>query len=604
MTISLLLALMAAAPEKPNILWLSCEDMGPHTGFCGMPGVRTPHLDALARRSTWFRKVWSHAPVCAPSRTGIILGRHATSVGAEPMRSMVSLPGGITMFPQELMKAGYYCTNNSKEDYSVEKPGKVWHESSARAHYRNRASGQPFFAVFNDTITHESQIRNKHALARDPASVTIPPYWPDTPEVRRDWSQYLDRIEEMDAGIGKRIGELEKAGVADSTVVVFFSDHGSGMPRHKRWAGNSGLRVPLLVHVPKMWASKAAPYLKPGTSTDRLAGLVDLGPSMLALAGIEPPAGLDGRDFLSARAGDPPPALWGHRSRMDERLDLVRSVFDGRFVLIRNFHLQRPHGQHVAYQFETPTTRIWKDLFDRAKLNAVQSRFWMPREAEELYDLDADPHETVNLADSPASQADADRLRRLLRERILKTRDLGFVPEGMLETMRGANAPLEWGARDSNYPLEKLLEAALLAARKDGEAGRILALSRESHPGLRYWAAMGAACRPGESATLRPMLLGLLADASPSVRVAAADALARTSRTDAPKAREILLAAASIRENGLPATLEALNALDAMGPASPEELKRLEKGLAGADKVNQRLRSYTERLMDSLRGAR
>ncbi|MFM7540856.1 MAG: HEAT repeat domain-containing protein, partial [Planctomycetota bacterium] len=315
----------------------------------------------------------------------------------------------------------------------------------------------------------------------------------------------------------------------------------------------------------------------------------------------EPPAGIDGRDFLSAKAGDPPAVLWGHRSRMDERLDLVRSVFDGRFVLIRNFHLQRPHGQHVAYQFETSTTRIWKGLFDRGKLNAVQSRFWMPREAEELYDLDADPHETVNLADSPARQADADRLRRLLRERILKTRDLGFVPEGMLETMRGANAPLEWGARDSNYPLEKLLEAALLAARKEGEAGRIMALAGESHPGLRYWAATGAACRPGESATLRPMLLGLLADASPSVRVAAADALARTSRPDTPKAREILLAAASVKENGLPTTLEALNALDAMGRASPEELTRLEKGLAGADKVNPRLRSYTERLMESLR---
>lgn len=597
----LLLSLLASSPDKPNILWLSCEDMGPHLGFCGFPGVRTPHLDSLAKKSTWFRKVWSHAPVCAPSRTGIILGRHATSVGAEPMRSMVSLPPGVTMFPQELAKAGYYCTNNSKEDYSVEKPGKVWHESSSRAHYRNRAPNQPFFAVFNDTITHESQIRNNHRLTRDPSSVTLPPYWPDTPGVRRDWSQYLDRIEEMDAGVGKRLAELERAGLAESTIVVFFSDHGSGMPRHKRWAGNSGLRVPLLVHVPAKWSSRVANHLKTGTACDRLAGLVDLGPSMLGLAGVEPPPGLTGRDFLSSKAGSPPVILFGHRSRMDERLDLVRSAFDGRFVLIRNFHLQRPHGQHVSYQFETTTTRIWKDLFDKGKLDAAQARFWSPREPEELYDLDSDPHETVNLVSNPAFRADADRLRRHLRSHMLLTRDLGLLPEGMLETLRGATPPMAWGANDAQYPLERLLDAALEAARRDGDTARVVALATESHPGFRYWAAMGAAARPREYGVWKPMLDKLIADPSPSVRIAAADALARVSPSDAGKAREILVAAASIRESGLAATLEALNALDAIGPATPAELSVLEKGITGADKVNPRLRSYTERLMESLR---
>lgn len=600
----LLLTALASPLENPNILWLSCEDMGPHLGFCGYQGVRTPNLDALAKKSTWFRKVWSHAPVCAPSRTGIILGRHATSAGAEPMRSMVSLPAGVTMFPQELAKAGYYCTNNSKEDYSVEKPGKLWHESSAKAHYRNRPPGQPFFAVFNDTITHESQIRNNHRITRDPASVSLPPYWPDTPEVRRDWCQYLDRIEEMDAGVGKKLAELERNGLADSTIVVFFSDHGSGMPRHKRWAGNSGLRVPLLVHVPPRWASRAAGYLKAGTASDRLAGLVDLGPSMLALAGLEPTPGLTGRDFLSSKAEAPPPILFGHRSRMDERLDLVRAAFDGRFVLIRNFHLQRPHGQNVAYQLETPTTRVWKDLFDKGKLNPVQARFWGPREPEELYDLDSDPHETVNLASNPSFRADADRLRRLLRSHMLATRDLGLVPEGMLEALRGATPPMTWGADDANYPLERLLDAALLAAGRDGDPAKVAALANDSHPGFRYWAAMGAAARPNESATWKPMLEKLVADPSPSVRIAAADALARCFPADAGKAREILLAAVSLKDHGLPATLEALNALDALGPASQGELARLKKGLAGEDKVSPRLRNYTERLMESLRPAK
>lgn len=596
----LLLASLSFSQQKPNLLWLSCEDMGPHLGFCGHPGVRTPHLDALAKKSTWFRKVWSHAPVCAPSRTGIILGRHASSVGAEPMRSMVPLPRDVTMFPQELAKAGYHCSNNAKEDYSVEKPGKVWHESSARAHYRNRAPGQPFFAVFNDTITHESQIRNAHAITRSPASVTLPPYWPDTPEVRRDWCQYLDRIEEMDARAGKRLAELEQDGLADSTIVVFFSDHGSGMPRHKRWAGNSGLRVPLLVHVPERWKSLAADHLKPGTASDRLAGLVDLGPSMLALAGIQVPPGLTGRDFLSRRAGPAPAILFGHRARMDERLDLVRAAFDGRFVLIRNFHLHRPHGQHVSYQFETPTTRIWKDLYDRGRLNPAQARFWGPREPEELYDLDSDPHETVNLVSDPARGADAERLRRHLRDHVTATRDLGFIPEGMLESLRGKSPPLAWGALDANYPLDRLYDAANASARRDGDLARVTALASEKHPGFRYWAAMAAAARPMEAGALKPMLETLVADQSPSVRIAAADALARASPGDAGKARETLLAAVSLKDHGLAATLEALNALDAMGPLNPEEIGRVNRGLAGQDMVPPRLRNYTQRLVDSL----
>jgi len=596
----LALAILAVASERPNILWLSCEDMGPHLGFCGYSGVRTPHLDALAKKSTHFRKVWSHAPVCAPSRTGIILARHATMVGAEPMRSMVSLPAGVSMFPQELRRGGYYCTNNSKEDYNAEKPGTVWDVSSAKAHYRNRAPGQPFFAVFNDTITHESQIRNRHTLNRDPASVSLPPYWPNTPEVRRDWCQYLDRIEEMDAGVGRKLDELAREGLTDSTIIVFFSDHGSGMPRHKRWPGNSGLHVPMLVHVPAAFKTHVSSYLREPGVSDRLVGLVDLGPSMLRLAGIEPPDGWRGRDFISARADAPRTTLLGHRSRMDERLDLVRSVTDGRFVYIRNFHIHRPHGQHVSYMFETPTTRIWKAQFDAGKLNPVQARFWGPREPEELYDLATDPHETINRVNDPACSADANRMRAALRAEILGTRDLGFVPEGMLENLCKGQPPMAWGANDSNYPLEPLLNAALLAAQRDGSIEDIATMAEAKHPGMRYWAAMGALARGGPEARWRPMLDRLLTDDTVSVRVAAAEALGRLSPAQSARARNVLLASVSLREHGFGATVEALNALDGMGQATPAEMALLEKGLAGRDQVNQRIRDVPDRLMKSL----
>jgi arylsulfatase A-like enzyme len=242
--LGLLLCVSAAAADQPNILWITCEDISPNLGCYGDHYSGTPNLDALAAKGMRYTNAVSNAPVCAAARTTFISGLYPPSTGAEHMRSLVNLPASFRMFPQYLREAGYYATNNNKEDYNLEKPGRVWDVSNKKAHWKNCGKGQPFFAVFNDGISHESQIRNeigKSDRIHDPAKARIPAYHPDTPEVRRDWAQYYDRITMMDREAGAKLHELEKAGLAEDTIVFFFSDHGSGMPRSKRSACNSGL---------------------------------------------------------------------------------------------------------------------------------------------------------------------------------------------------------------------------------------------------------------------------------------------------------------------------------------------------------------------------
>src|SRR3954454_2861484 len=277
----LVATLPVTAADKPNILWVTSEDHSPNMGCYGDKLARTPNVDALAAKGMIFLHAWSCFPVCAPARSTIISGMYPTSTGAQHMRSMVPMPAGTKMFPQFLREAGYYCTNNSKEDYNLEKPGQVWDVSSNKAHWKNRKPGQPFFAVFNLLITHESQIRTRpHKLVHDPAKAPPPAYHPDTPEVRRDWAQYYDNITEMDKQMAARLKEVEEAGLTGETIVFFYGDHGSGMPRSKRWPYNSGLLVPLLVHFPEKYRSLAAKDYAPGGTSTRLVSFVDLAPTL------------------------------------------------------------------------------------------------------------------------------------------------------------------------------------------------------------------------------------------------------------------------------------------------------------------------------------
>jgi arylsulfatase A-like enzyme len=515
-----LLFLFQAAEVRPNILWLSSEDNGPQLGSYGDSYAQTPNLDALAKRGLRYQRAWSNSPVCSVARTTLITGRYANSLGAHHHRSLLPSPEGCEFFPQALRRAGYYCTNNSKEDYNLTKPGKVWDQSNRQAHWRNRKPGQPFFAVFNITASHESKIRARpHTLKHDPAAAPLPSYHPDTPEVRHDWAQYYDQLAVMDARMGEILAQLETDGLVENTIVFYFGDHGSGMPRHKRWAGDSGLRVPLIVHIPKKFQHLRPPDYRAGGRSERLVSFVDFAPTVLALAGITAPTHMQGQAFLGPALKPGPPFLYGFRGRMDERSDHVRSITDGRYVFLNSYLPGKPHGQHVWYMFDTPTTRIWHDLFLQGKLNAVQARYWQPRPRHELYDLQNDPDEVQNLAERPDLQRQQKRLQQALQTHLLQIQDLGFLPEAeMLSRIKAGQ----------EIPVAELMATAEASGDPKTPLTKLLSACAAKEAGVRWWALRGLALRQTEELQGQlPLLSRMQADSCADVQVVAAQMVVR-----------------------------------------------------------------------------
>ena len=622
-----------SAGQRPNILWLTSEDHGPQMGCYGDPLARTPHVDGLAREGIRFNHVWSNHPVCAPARTTLITGLHATSLGAVHMRSMVALPDGMRLFPALLRDAGYYCSNRSKEDYNVPTPPDTWDDSSARGHWRQRLAGQPFFAVFNSNRSHEGQLRARNPeRVTDPSRVRVPAYHPDTPEVRQDWARYYDMVSEADREAGERLRELAEDGLADDTIVFYFGDHGSGMPRSKRWPSDSGLRVPLVVYFPPKWRHLAPANTTPGGQSDRLVSFVDFAPTVLSLADLPAPAWMEGHAFAGTRPQPAPAYLFGARGRMDERTDLVRSVTDGRFVYVRNFLPLVPQGQHLAYQFETPTTRVWRERFDRGELNDAQSLFWRtPKPTEELFDLATDPDEVCNLAADPAQRERLDAFRAALDAHLRATRDLGFLPEAEQHARAAGVAPYTLARDETRYPLERILAAAHRAAPRvhlPATAASTTGRASASHSGtasadvasespetvnglltdpdtaVRFWGIQAVRVRGATMlATSAPRLRALLTDRSPSVRIAAAEALA-DSPTDGDRTAALATLArlADPKESGYFASLAALEALDSLG----DRAKSLHESLATLSwkgtAPHARYQSYPARLMTSITG--
>jgi uncharacterized sulfatase len=520
------------------------------------------------------------------------------------MRSLVPMPAGMKMYPQILREAGYYCTNNSKEDYNLEKPGEVWDESSGKAHWNRRREGQPFFAIFNFGVTHESQIRRRpHRLVHDPAKVPLPAYHPDTPEVRHDWAQYYDNITTMDEQAGRRLRELEEAGLADETIVFFYGDHGSGMPRSKRFPYNSGLQVPLIVYIPEKLQRLAPRDYQPGGESNRLVAFVDLAPTLLSLAGIRPPDWMQGHAFLGGYDAGPQPYLHGFRGRMDERYDMIRSVTDGRYVYLRNYMPHLPYGQHVRYMFVTPTTRVWWELHEQGKLTPEQDIFWRPKPAEELYDLENDPSEVHNLADSAEHKAVLERMRAAQRQHALAIRDLGFLPEAEIHSRSQGTTPYEMGHDDQRYPLRRIMETAELATSREAASVPELkkALSDEDSA-VRYWAAMGILVR-GQDATraARLELRRTLADPAPGPRIAAAWALGQYGDPgDVDQALPVLVELSDYRDHGIYAALMALNAIDYLDKKAAPALGRIRALPPKVDREFQRMGYGLEPLMEKV----
>jgi uncharacterized sulfatase len=522
------------------------------------------------------------------------------------------MPDDMRMYPCYLREAGYYCTNNSKQDYNLELTGEVWDESSRNAHWKNRQPGQPFFAIFNITSTHEGRINKPRTeLTHDPALAPLPAYHPDTPEVRRDWAQFYSNVTAMDGEIGDRLEELEEAGLADDTIIFFYGDHGAGIPRHKRFAFDSGLRVGMIIHIPEKFQNLAPADYAAGATTGRLAGFVDLGPTVLSLAGIEPPKQMQGHAMMGEYAAPAPPYLYGFRGRTDERYDNVRTVRDERYIYIRHYMPYRPYGQHVEVMFNSRTAQAWKRLFDEGKLPSHQAAFWRTKPSEELYDLNDDPDEVHNLVDSSEHKAVLQRMRRALREWQIEIRDVGLLPEGELHRRSAGSTPYQLGHDETRYDLEAVLAAAHLATNgKSGEVAPLKKSLASSDSAVRYWAAIGLLCRGKPAvAAAQAELHKALDDDSPSVRIAAAESLARYgSLSHRQPALDTLCRIAQQETNGY-AALEAVNALEyvtvdliAQGAdpqALVDRLKAIEpdRDYSPESRLNKKLVAWPQRIL-------
>ncbi len=567
----------AAAPlpsARPNILWITCEDTSPHLGSYGDTYAVTPNLDALAREGVRYTQAFAYTGVCAPSRSCLITGVLPVRLGSHHMRSTTRLPAGVKCFPEYLQAAGYYTSNNVKEDYNFATPRTAWHESSNRAHWRNRAPGQPFFSVFNFTVSHQSQIfctekkyqentrRLTPAQRRDPAQVTIPPFHPDTPEFRKEWARHYENLTAMDYQVADLLAELARDGLADDTIVFFFGDNGTGMPGVKMWAWGPSIHVPLIVRFPPRWQHLApAPA---GSAVDRLVMFVDFAPTVLSLAGVPLPAHLQGSPFLGARAAAPRTFIFGGKDRQGECYDTVRYVRDHRFQYLRNFQPHLPYGQYMSYVWQHESMRAWERLHLEGKLTGPPARFFAPtKPVEELYDVERDPWQVHNLALDPAYAGELARLRRILLAQMRETGDLGLLPERELHVRAAGRTPYALATDPRGNPLEELLPAAELAGQRDAKnLPALTALLRSPDAAVRWWGATGLLALRERATPARAALTAALRDASPDVRLAAAEALAHLGSLDLslPALR------AALRENDIHARLSALIAARRLGP--------------------------------------
>jgi len=518
--------------NRPNILWITSEDNGPYLGCYGDDYADTPNLDKFATEGVLYENAFANAPVCAPARNTLITGMYACSLGTHNMRSTNPIPEKVRFFTRYLREAGYYCTNRAKKDYNTIDQESAWDESSRTASWKNRTPGQPFFSVVNHTVTHESSLHKIEPTVHDPAGVTLPPYHPDTPEIRRDWAQYYDKITELDRQVGELLDELEQDGLADNTIVFYYSDHGGVLTRSKRFLYDSGTHVPMIIRFPEKF-SHLAPGT-PGSRTDRLVSFVDFAPTVLSLAGVTVPEYMQGEAFLGEAEIAERNYVGLFRGRMDERIDMMRAVRDKRYKYIRNYQPHRPWAQHLNYLWRMKTTQVWEQLYLENKLKGPERFFFQRKPIEELYDTWEDPHEVNNLARTMDYADKLQEMRGALKDWVFDIRDAGYLPEGEMIARAGEGTPYEMAQDPLRYDLETLFDSAEKATNEDPSwVGRLVEMMDSDDSGVRYWGVAGCLMHGRDvKSGAWDAVRARLNDECPDVAIAAAEWLCTIGELD------------------------------------------------------------------------
>lgn len=444
---------------RPNIVWIVTEDISPTLSFYGDTTAKTPNLEALAKESMVYDNAFSVVGVCGPSRSAIITGMYPTTIGTQHMRTgqdvmswgkrkykdsvatgrkdingiaireySVVTPEQVKCYTEYLRTAGYYCTNNQKTDYQFASPVTAWDENNKKAHWRNAPKGQPFFSVFNIGTTHESRLWKNEELpiTVKPEIVNVPPYLPDNKATRNTMARYYSNVEVMDAQVGTFIKQLKDDGLYDNTIIFFYSDHGGPLPRQKREIYDSGLKVPFMI---KGIASESG-------RTDRMVSFVDLAPTMLSLAGIEPPKHIEGKAFLGKFDAEKRDYIFGSSDRFDEFTDRIRAVRNKQYLYLRNDFPELTKYKDVTYRKNIPMMPVMLQLKEEDKLNKKQQIWFGTKTKEELYDCINDPHNMNNLAENPDYASVLTKMRAALASHLKGRPDLGLQPESkLIQTM-------------------------------------------------------------------------------------------------------------------------------------------------------------------------
>jgi arylsulfatase A-like enzyme len=583
-----LTALFASCKERiptelPNIIWLTSEDNSPFFGCYGDEFATTPNLDKLASEGFLYTHAYANAPVCAPTRNTILTGVYACSGGNEHMRSNYTKSDIVKTYPEYLREIGYYCTNNVKTDYNLGNfdDKAIWDDCSNKAHYKNRKNGQPFFAVFNCTISHESSLHKSipnGQLRHSPDSVILPPYHPATPEMKHDWAQYYDKIEDMDSWVGEKLKELEDAGLLENTIVFYYGDHGGVLARSKRYVYESGTHVPFIVRIPEKYK-----YLFPektvGSKVNRLISFVDLLPTLLSITGVPIPEYLQGSAFLGKQKTEDPEYAFMFRGRMDERFDMCRAVRDQKFRYIRNYMPYRIYGQHLEYLWLAPSVGSWEKAYLNGGCNEIQSVFWNKKPVEELYDTENDPWEVNNLANNPEYKEVLERMRAANKTWVTRIYDAGFIPEAD-RVERAGETPIYDYMRSEKINLEEIINAAEIATLGKVENMETLKTYLKSdESAVRYWGATGLLILGNDAVSATDDLKAATNDKSANVVAVAAEALYNLGETEI--AKKTLLA---VLENPNEfARCHALNVIDCINEESPEMIAGVVKMINNAE---------------------
>ncbi|WP_341228294.1 sulfatase [uncultured Arcticibacterium sp.] len=545
--------------ERPNILWISHEDFSPAWGCYGDEQATTPNIDALAADGYLFEQAFSNAPICAPARATLISGMFATSYGTQNLRSEIPRPEGFKTLPEYFREQGYFTSNNAKTDYNFSPEG-LWDDLGNTAHWRNRAGEQPFFSVYNAMITHEGHT-NRY-VAEDtksvnpkhkPEDMVIPPYFPDTPEFKKIMAHQYDLMTVFDQKVGEIIKELKEDGEYENTIIMVFSDHGHGLPRYKRWLYDTGLRVPFIMHVPEKFKHLVSNIEK--GHNDLNVSFVDFAPTVLKLAGIDTPDIMEGDNFLGSESNQDAYSF-GYRDRADDSYDMSRSVFDGRYMYIRNY---MPHLPYIINaQIYGPDKWSYKELLrarDAGELSAESMKMFLPKPFEELYDLEQDPQELRNVINDEALSGVAGKLKERLKKHLIETHDTGLMNEGhmMLLAKENNTSVYEMAGNTKFFDVNEALNAAENVGRVS-EIEELSKLLKSKNANVRFWGLTALQNPEIKVDEISDQLKEMLNDASEPNRYLAAEIL--INKTSENKEAYALLKDELIHQEYEPMTLQ------------------------------------------------